>query len=172
MEEKIKAIEQVLETIDKDTTAEYMAELLMDDKISSYKMFEELAHDYLNGNENVQKGIDRACAILTGWNLSSIAEQLLKENKEQKEFIPTDKDLNGFKKRLYDNLYAFSEYYPELDPMQYGNDDIKTYLEMFFYWANRYNDGYFVEMSETNESDYCTWLVQEYEKWGKDVEEL
>lgn len=71
------AIAEVLETVDREITAEVMSELLMDDTWTTWKMFEGLASDYLNGSTDVQKGIDLACSALTGWNLSSIAEQIL-----------------------------------------------------------------------------------------------
>lgn len=76
------AIAEVLETVDREITAEVMSELLMDDTWSTWKMFEGLASDYLNGSADVQKGIDLACSALTGWNLSSIAEQILERVNE------------------------------------------------------------------------------------------
>ena len=45
-------------------------------------MFEGLASDYLNGSADVRKGIDLACSALTGWNLSSIADQILERAAE------------------------------------------------------------------------------------------
>lgn len=75
-------IEKVLNEVEVDTTAEVMAELLMDDNWSTYKMFEGLASDYLNGNEDVRKGIDTAVSALTGWCMGSIAEQILDRVKE------------------------------------------------------------------------------------------
>lgn len=71
------AIEEVLDTVDREITAEVMSELLMDDTWSTWKMFEGLASDYLSGSVDVRKGIDLACSALTGWNLPSIAEQIL-----------------------------------------------------------------------------------------------
>ena len=70
-------IKYVLENISKDNTAEHMADLLMDTNNSTYKMFEELSVSYLNGNKEYRKGIDDACAILTGWYLETIAEQII-----------------------------------------------------------------------------------------------
>ena len=71
------AIQEVLETVDREITAEVMGELLTDGNWSTWKMFEGLASDYLDGSPDVRKGIDLACSALTGWNLSSIAEQIL-----------------------------------------------------------------------------------------------
>ena len=70
-------IEEVVITVDRESSAEVMCELLMDDHWSTWKMFEDLASDYLNGSADVRKGIDLACSALTGWDLSSIADQIL-----------------------------------------------------------------------------------------------
>lgn len=76
------AIQEVLDTVDREITAEVMSELLMDDGWTTWKMFEGLASDYLNGSADVRKGIDLACSALTGWNLSSIADQILERAAE------------------------------------------------------------------------------------------
>lgn len=73
----MNTIEEVLNTVDREISAEVMSELLLDDHWSTWKMFEDLASDYLNGSDDVRKGIDLACSALTGWDLSSIAEQIL-----------------------------------------------------------------------------------------------
>lgn len=78
-------IQRVLKEINKDDTAEYMAQLLMDDSNSTYKMFEQMASEYLNGNDDFCEGFNRACAILTGWYMESIAEQILDEYKEKED---------------------------------------------------------------------------------------
>ena len=75
-------IKEVLETVDHEIAAEVMSELLMDDQWSTWKMFEGLAYDYLNGSVDVRKGIDLACSALTGWNLASIADQILERATE------------------------------------------------------------------------------------------
>lgn len=76
------SIREVLETVDREITAEVMSELLMDDNWSTWKMFESLASDYINGSVDVQMGINLACSALTGWDLSSIAEQILERAAE------------------------------------------------------------------------------------------
>lgn len=75
-------IEEVLDTVDREITADVMGDLLMDSDWTTYKMFEGLASDYLRGNADVQRGIDLACSALTGWNLSSIADQILERAAE------------------------------------------------------------------------------------------
>lgn len=74
--EDYEVIKRVYETCDMDTSADVLAELLMDPECSSWKMFEELAAAYVNGSDEVREGIDTACSILTGWKLASIARQI------------------------------------------------------------------------------------------------
>ena len=69
-------IKYVLENVERDTTAEYMSELLMDDTDSTYKMFEELASVYLSGDEKFREGMDIASSILTGWTVPTIAKNI------------------------------------------------------------------------------------------------
>lgn len=75
-------VKKALEELDMEFTSDQMAEYLMDPEWTTYKMFEDLASDYLNGSEEYRKGIDCACAALTGWNLYSLAEQMLSKAKE------------------------------------------------------------------------------------------
>jgi len=78
MEDREK-IKYVLENISREDTAEYMAEVLMDDENSTWKMYEEMAGDYLNGNEEFSKGFNMACILLTGWSMETMAEQIISE---------------------------------------------------------------------------------------------
>jgi hypothetical protein len=66
----------------REVSSDYMAEKLMDPQYSSHKMFEDLVSDYLNGSEELRKGIDRACTILTGWSLDTIAMDILQRYEE------------------------------------------------------------------------------------------
>ena len=75
----VEMVKEAFDLDDCDASADVMSELLMDDEWSTYKMFEGLASDYLNGNDDVRKGIDLACAALTGWNLDTIAKKVLKK---------------------------------------------------------------------------------------------
>lgn len=75
--EDIKVIEDAYNKCSCEESAEVMAELLMDDQVSSWKMFEELVSAYQNGTAEKRSGIDAACAILTGNRLASIAEIIL-----------------------------------------------------------------------------------------------
>ena len=76
-------IKRVLEKRNYDATADYMVEILTDENWTTYKMFETLAKEYLNGNEDVRKGIDMACEILTGWNVESMAKNILEREIEE-----------------------------------------------------------------------------------------
>ena len=70
-------IKKAYETVAREDSAEYMAELLMDTDNGTWKMFEELSSDFLNGNEDFRKGLNDAVTILTGWSLDTIAKNLL-----------------------------------------------------------------------------------------------
>ncbi len=77
--ENTRLIEKCMNEVDVDVSSDVMSELLMDVDWTTYKMFEGLASDYLNGNDDVRKGIDLATSALTGWNLSSIAQKIIDE---------------------------------------------------------------------------------------------
>lgn len=63
-----------------EDSAALMSDLLMDPEWGTWKMFEGIASDYLNGNKDVREGINLAVSALTGWNFDSIAKRLLVEN--------------------------------------------------------------------------------------------
>ena len=72
-------IKRALTVVTKDNSAEYMAELLMDPNMSTWKMYEDLAQAYMRAEDPIQrKGIDEACTILTGYCMRAISEQLIK----------------------------------------------------------------------------------------------
>lgn len=72
-------IQKAWNELDREDTADYMAELLMDDDNGTYKMFEELASACLNGSEEFRKGLNDAVIILTGWSLDTIAREMLQK---------------------------------------------------------------------------------------------
>jgi len=82
---ELKDIKKALAVTDREETAEYMAELLMDDSNSSWKMFEDLASSYINGTPEERRGLNCACSILTGWNIDTIARELIKRHRENKK---------------------------------------------------------------------------------------
>ena len=73
----MEKIQYVLDNITRDDTAEYMAELLMDNDNTTYKMFEALAAEFIEASEEKRKGINTACVLLTGWYLETIAQQIM-----------------------------------------------------------------------------------------------
>ena len=81
----IEKVKEAYSEVDRENSAEYMAELLMDDTTSTWKMFEELASEFINGNEDVRKGIDTATILLTGWSMETISENLLERQKDWNE---------------------------------------------------------------------------------------
>ena len=74
-------IKEALSIVDRDNSASYMAELLMDDYQSTYKMYEELAFSWLNGSEEYRNGLNDAVIIITGWSLDTISKNLM--NKKE-----------------------------------------------------------------------------------------
>ena len=79
-----KAIMDIALNCDREKSSEVMASLLMDDKVSSYEMFEDLASAYhLHGSE-YRNGMDLALSILTGHKLVEIAE-IVKETVQEEE---------------------------------------------------------------------------------------
>ena len=90
IEQKEDIIAQAM-SCDRETSAEVMGELLMDENWSTWKMFEGLASDWLNGNADVRRGIDLACSALTGWNVDTIAQMILDRCAE---YSDDEDDLN------------------------------------------------------------------------------
>lgn len=76
-------LRKALDDCDKEKTAEIMAELLMDDTVSSYEMFEDASYDYLHGNADYRKGMDQAFSILIGHNLSETAKEMLRRKMSE-----------------------------------------------------------------------------------------
>ncbi len=74
-------LKEAYEKMDPSTSAEYMAELLMDPDASTWKMFERLVNYWLNGTEEYRKGLNDAVIEITGWSLDTIAKELLERAK-------------------------------------------------------------------------------------------
>jgi hypothetical protein len=75
--DNIEKLEKILNNVSTDDTAEYMAEILMDDSVSTYRMFEALANEYIKANEDERKGMDYAVKTLTSLEMSNIADAIL-----------------------------------------------------------------------------------------------
>ncbi len=86
--EDLDIIKQALLEDNEENSAEYMAEVLMDDSVSTWMTFEHLASDYIYGSEDFRKGLDDCCMLLTGNSLRTIAEEIMQRAKE----MEADKD--------------------------------------------------------------------------------
>ena len=84
----LDAVIKAYEMTNKDETADYITELLLDDGNSTYKMFEELATKYITASEDERNGIDYACSVLLGWSLVTVSRNLL-TRKNINMFIET-----------------------------------------------------------------------------------
>lgn len=60
-----------------EESAIYMSEVLMDENVSTYKMYEDLVSAYLHGNEIFRAGLDRAVVLMTNKSLAEITAELL-----------------------------------------------------------------------------------------------
>ena len=67
---------------DKEESASYLAEVLMDDQISTYGIFEDLASVYINGSEEFRKGLDTAVRYITGRSIRDMSETVIEMAKE------------------------------------------------------------------------------------------
>ena len=82
--QRTNLIEYALMTAPYEKTAEYMAEILMDTDTTTWKMFEDLASAYIHAeSDQFKEGISRACGILTGCSLETIAKNIVREYKEE-----------------------------------------------------------------------------------------
>ena len=69
-------LQYVNQYVSSDDKSEFMAGLLMDDSNSTYSMFEEMYQSYSEGNEDYREGFNRACSILTGDFIETIAKKM------------------------------------------------------------------------------------------------
>lgn len=74
MEEVLK---KGLELADAEEAAGYMAEILMDDTDSTWKIYERLVSSWLNGSKEYRDGLNDAVILLTGWSLDTITNNIL-----------------------------------------------------------------------------------------------
>ena len=76
-------LKESLEEVDPDDSAEYMAELLMDDTTTTWKMYERLVGNWLNGSTEYRNGLNDAVILITGWSLDTIAKKLMEKEEEE-----------------------------------------------------------------------------------------
>lgn len=63
--------------VDGETAGQVMAELLTDVSWETTNMFYDLADWYISGSSELQKGIDIALSILTGYHIDTIAQKVI-----------------------------------------------------------------------------------------------
>ncbi|MBR6475420.1 MAG: hypothetical protein IKS98_08210 [Lachnospiraceae bacterium] len=71
-----------LEQIETEESADYMAELLMDDTNTTWKMYERLVGVWLNGSKEYRDGLNDAVILITGWSLDTITKNMLERQNE------------------------------------------------------------------------------------------
>ena len=84
-QKKVEIVRYAYQISDRDISADIMGDLLNDPGWTTWKMFESLASDYLQGNADVQKGIDYACSAITGWEFSTIANMVIERCEAEYE---------------------------------------------------------------------------------------
>lgn len=75
-------IREVLDKVDKEETAQIMAEVVTDDGVSTYDVFESLADAYISGTEDMRAGIDKTLSLLTGYYMPELAEYIIRREGE------------------------------------------------------------------------------------------
>ncbi len=75
--ETVSIINELLKAdYDRDISADELSQIMMGDKVSTYKAFEDLACNYLHGSAEMKKGIDKALCCLLSYNMKEIAEKV------------------------------------------------------------------------------------------------
>ena len=118
-EENLAIIKDAYENGDCEVSAEVMAELLMDDTNTTWKMFENLASEYINCPEK-REGIDCATILLTGWSIATIAEKvserMVLDNTNYQELRDElDEDMRGLCACGYISKEVWADYLDDFD---------------------------------------------------------
>ena len=80
-----KAVSDALMHDCTDESSEYLAGLLMDDDLSTFKVFEDLASAFVSANEDFKLGMDMCFAYLTGLHMDEFAKSVLERTKENEK---------------------------------------------------------------------------------------
>jgi len=85
IEEKsdLDVIREAYTASDKKESAAYLADIMMDDAISTYGLFEDLAVAYINGSEEFRRGLDTAAKYLTDRSIREMSENVIEMAKER-----------------------------------------------------------------------------------------
>lgn len=77
-------LKELLYKVNHDKVAEMISEMLTDEDVKTYDMFENIACAYTDGNEDFRKGMEKMFEILTWSNLEGFVDRVkdfcLKEN--------------------------------------------------------------------------------------------
>ncbi len=63
-------------SVNNDISAQVMAETLMNDTVSTYRMYDRLALAYLSGTDEFRRGLNKAVEIITDESLTSLAKRI------------------------------------------------------------------------------------------------
>ena len=77
----LEKIEIAKKLTNEDASSAKMAELLMDDQVSTCEMFEDLLYDYEKGSEEFRKGMDKAMQILLNINFSEVIDEVIGDDE-------------------------------------------------------------------------------------------
>ncbi len=66
----------LLNKVNHDEVAVLMTELLTDEEVQTYDMFENIVDAYESGNEDFRKGMDKMFEILTWNNLDELTNKI------------------------------------------------------------------------------------------------
>lgn len=74
-------VKEILREIDETMSAAEMCNLLIDEKVTTNDMFEELVVAYDKGNEDFKAGMDKVLQILIWKDMQELVEHMKKEAK-------------------------------------------------------------------------------------------
>ena len=74
---ELDTVRTALADVSCEESAEKLAATLLDDSLSTYKVFEELAGIYLDASVQKREGMDRVFSYLTGYSIPEFAQELL-----------------------------------------------------------------------------------------------
>ena len=74
-------VKEILREIDEGMSAAEMCNLLMDEKVTTNNMFEELVVAYDKGNDDFKAGMDKVLQILIWKDMQELVDHMKKEAK-------------------------------------------------------------------------------------------
>jgi hypothetical protein len=75
--EAVNILQELLKAdYDRDISSDELQQLMYDDKVTTYKAFEDLSYGYLHGSVEFRKGIDKALCCLLSFNMKEVAQKI------------------------------------------------------------------------------------------------